>query len=203
MIGVSHIVTAFDANSVGSKVLDNDEFMIQLEALVGVYEWPSNGHGVISMTSHPSMVSSGVARADSVEDHEMFVRTWRGRRRMFAPRKYAVPVESLTAIVYTLDAYRADPDGQGDTDEAKIIKREIEVFERMGTKYVLVAVIAAGGDKPTTAATLTLLANIAGGNDEYKPTGDDTSDLALLHRIIADAQAALAYSDKWEIVADR
>lgn len=203
MIGTSHIVTAFDAQAVGTRVLDEVAFRAALDEAVAAHEFPENGQAFITLPqSAHQTVSAGVAKLAGLSDDDLFVVTWRGLRRICAPRSAAAEVESLRVVVYTLDAYRSDPDAQGDSEEARQIRREVAAFERDGATHVLVAVLAYAGPK-APYDPITLLRNVAGANAEFLPNGETAHDLALLKKIIDHARDSVAYAAEWALVADR
>ena len=91
-------------------------------------------------------------------------------------------------VVYTKDAYSADPD---------VIKEGRVVDE----DFIIVAVLASAGPKPPYAG-YALVHNIAGGNNEFLPTGDPAEDQKLLNSFITKAKETEAYEKDWITVAD-
>jgi hypothetical protein len=201
------IITAFDEHAIGSKVLPGRDLVLReiIQTAVETHEFPDNGQAFITLPSGAcGLVSTGVARHETLADEDLFVRRWRGNRTVFAPRSAAVPVEVVHVVVYTLDAYAADPE----VDPVELARHE-------GSTHVLVALLACAG--PSPLSPMTLLNNIAGGNNEYIPVskldtdGDLTvnsrlvdlePDVLLLHKIIGLARDTLAYSKEWCLVAD-
>jgi hypothetical protein len=202
-IATSHIVTGFNAHAVGSRVLDEAAFRQTLDEAVAAHDFPENGQAFITLPeSAHQLVSAGVAKLAGLSDDDLFVVTWRGLRRICAPREAAAPVESLHVVVYTLDAYANDPDAQGDSEEARRVQQEVADFEREGVTHVLIAVLATAGPKPPYGP-LTLLRNVAGANAEFLPTGNAERDAVLLQKIIGHAKDTVEYASEWVLVADR
>lgn len=101
-------------------------------------------------------------------------------------RKLAAPVDSCNLIVYTRQAYLADPDVQKDGEELRRIQDS-------DCTHVLVAVLASAGPKPPLTP-FRFVHNLAGGNNEAKGwTADE---------IRSQAEVILAYDKVWCVVAD-
>lgn len=202
-ISDSSIITAFDAATIGTKVIDKSGYRAALAKAVTDFEFPENGQAFITFPeSAHAFVSAGVAKLDPLCDEALFVKTWRGQRHICAPRSVAAPVEALHAVVYTLNAYKNDPDAEGDTDEARTMRKQIDAFDRDGVTHVLVAVLAFAGPKAPFSPHA-LLHNIAGGNNEFLPKTNAAADAVLLHKIIGHAKDTLDYARDWVLVADR
>lgn len=185
-IVLSNILTAFTTTTIGSKVVQPAAFMAVLNQAVAKFDFASQkvpGQGFIPLLSGISYVSAGVGRR-TTNPEDYVLRTNRGRVNAYLRREEAAPVESLAVIVYTAEAYAADPEA----DPAEISRVTAE-----GATHVLVAVLASAGPKaPLTP--IRLLANLAGGNKEALVWDADT--------IRAKAKDVVAYDETWSVVAD-
>jgi hypothetical protein len=185
----ANIVQAFNAKAVGTRVLDPMEFHGFLLDAVKSFDFDAQttpGQGFIPLPDDAlPCVSAGVGR--HVDDADAYVlRSWRGKVGAYLKREHAAPAEGLAAVVYTVDAYLADPDVAGDAAEVERIKAE-------SPTHVIVAVLAFAGPKaPLTPGRF--IHNLAGGNKDALAWDADT--------IRAKAQEIAAYSAEWGVVAD-
>jgi hypothetical protein len=145
-------------------------------------------------------VSAGVG-PKSADVSRYVLRDWRGEVKPFLKREHASEVESLLVIVYTVDAYLADP--QVDASERSQIEAgKATTFNPRVAKpsgfvpytHVIVAVLANAGPKPPAYSPSRLVANLAGGNNDAAKWDADT--------IRAHAVAAQDYAANWSVVAD-
>lgn len=195
-IARADIVTAFDEKTIGTKVIAPFAFNNALEAAIEAYTFPANGQGFVTLpASAYDTVSPGVRRVEGLIEKDFVVRQHRGHWGCYAkrssPRLSLVPVEGLACVVYTKDAYLADPDlaaqehkapCMGSIHEydhggdcpcgvlAKNVKalQERERITNLDPDYILVAVLAFCGPK-SPLPLWTLVHNIAGGNNEFIP----------------------------------
>jgi hypothetical protein len=193
----ANILQAFSLGAVvGSRVVRQDSFMEALRLEVDRFDFAAQttpGQGFIPMPSDTHyMVSAGVGR--KVADPGAYVlREWRGSVNAYLKREHAEPVESLAVIVYTLDAYLADPDVAGDADEvARVTSNERDGYAPVS--HVIVAVLANAGPKPPAYSPGRLVANLAGANKDALAWDADT--------IRGKAKEAQDYADEWSVVAD-
>ena len=107
-------------------------------------------------------------------------------RYMNLKREFAAPVEGCAAVVYSLAAYLADPDLEGETEEIKRITD-------LNPAYVIVAVLAFAGPK-AALSPYRLTANLAGGNLEAQ-----VWDADKIRQVAKDSKS---YDDAWATVAD-
>lgn len=184
-IGLADIVTAHKEKTVGSKVTD-PRFWCMLEAAVKTHVFPESGQALIELPEGIPYVSGGVAHRDGVPFEGYHIVNYREGPGLFADRKYAAEVNTLSVVVYTRAAYLADPDVTAE-----------EVFERGCDDYVLVAILAASGPKPPLSA-YRFVHNLAGGNNDFKPENGYT-----LAKAIEQAKEIVAYGRDWITVADR
>jgi hypothetical protein len=119
------------------------------------------GQAFISLpNSALEAVSCGVGlRTDKPEDYVLLAH--RGVVTPFLTRDHASPAESLAVIVYTREAYLADPEVAADRVEFDRIDRmEPEVT------HVMVAVLASTGPRPPRSPER-LVASMGGENKEF------------------------------------
>lgn len=184
-IGVSEIVTALDDQTIGTKIVNKEAFMTSLAKAIAGFEFPADRQGFVPLPEATTFVSCGVARRPELTLEDYIVREYRGTTALFARRGKAAPAESLAAIVYTRDAYLADPE----VDEAEA--------ERIGdAEFVLVAILASVGPKPPVGSHR-FVRNLAGANRAYSPEQGYTLDKA-----IEEAKAIVKYENDWITVAD-
>ena len=132
-----------------------------------------------------AFVSAGVGRR-SAEPEDYVLRANRGRVNAYLRRSAAAQVESLACIIYTREAYLADPDVREDMEE-------FDRITRSDATHVLVAILAAAGPKaPLTP--IRFVENLAGGNREALLWSAD--------EIRQKATAIAEYDRDWVVVAD-
>lgn len=180
------IVTCFNTVSIGTKVLDHKNFLMAAKAAIADHDFtadPVPGQGFIQCPAAIPCVSAGVGkRTNDPEDYVL--RFYRGQVEMFLWRENAAPVEGCALVVYTKEAYLADPDVAGDQAEVERVK---------DATHVLVAVLAFAGPKAPLSPHR-LVHNLAGGNKEAAAwTADEIRVKALETK---------TYHDDWCTVAD-
>jgi len=184
----SNIVTAFAPETIGTKVTDAQGFWRVVKASLQDIDLSGEripGQGFIMVPGAVPFVSAGVGR--NVEDPNAYVlRSHRGKVHAYLRREFAASVERCGIVIYTKNAYLADPDINENPGEADRIKAE-------NPDFVLVAILAFAGPK----ATLTpyrFVKNLAGGNHEA---------LAWTAEEIREkAREIAAQTDEWSTVAD-
>ena len=183
------ILTAFDADSIGTKVVDTDRFEEILAESIRSHD-PSKDrapeqHFILLPLEARSLVSAGVGRR-TADPQDYVLREHRGRVEAYLRREKATEVEGVAAVVYTTKAYLSDPEVAGD-------KGEVARIEDAGATHIIVAVLAfAGPQAPLTPYRL--VHNLAGGNRE--------AELWDAKEIRAKASESKAYHDEWAVVAD-
>jgi hypothetical protein len=204
------IVTAFDHQTIGTKVMDPDTFWRALEAAIAGCTFPAAGQAIVALpVSAYEAVSAGVRRVEHLGQEDFVVRKHRGHWGLYArrPQLGDVPtaVTDLSCVVYTKAAYLADPD---------LTAPERERVLYADPEYVLVAVLASASVSRSPLPIWTLVHNIAGGNNAFIPESSKgpmklvdhgkvvSADLALLAHFIAQAKASEEYWRDWAIVAD-
>jgi hypothetical protein len=187
VISLSSIVTAFDSQTIGTKVLNPCSFWEVTEKAVGNHDFSSDripGQGYILIPEAIPFVSGGTGK--NVDDTSCYVlRSHRGKVHAYLNRKYAAPVTSVALVVYTVEAYLNDPDINETLGEAARIKAQ-------DPTHVLVAILASCG--PSTLSPYRFVKNLAGGNHEALAWSAD--------EIRAKAQEIAANTDEWSLVAD-
>lgn len=184
----SDICSALDTNTIGSKVTKTREFYEAMERAVQSYDFTAArvpGQGFIVCPELVPFVSAGVGpRSKRPEDYVL--REHRGIVTAFLKREFAAKATGCALVVYTRDAYLADPD----VDHAG---REAGRIASLNPTHVLVAVLAfAGPESPLPPYRLVW--NLAGGNREAATWTVD--------EIHAKAKAAIDYDNAWVSVAD-
>lgn len=189
----ANILTAFEATTVGSKVLAHKAFEAVVSEAVASFDFTAAnpkvttpGQGFIPLPeSARELVSAGVGRHVN-DPHAYVLRSWRGHVGAYLKREHAAPTEGVAVVVYTTAAYLSDPDVAGDA-------REVARVEQSGATHVIVAVLAfAGPAAPLSPGRL--VSNLAGGNKDALAWDADT--------IRAKARESAAYHAEWGVVAD-
>jgi len=182
----SDIVTAFNAQAIGTRVTDPTSFMEVAGRAIAAYDFESQkvpGQGFIMCPELVPFVSAGVGPRS--EDAGRYVcREHRGVVSAYLRREFAAPVTGCALVVYTRKAYFQDPD---------VTPAEAARIDALDPTHVLVAVLAFAGPK-SPLPPYRLVWNLAGGNNE-----------ALLYtadEIRAKAKEAIDYDNDWSPVAD-
>lgn len=141
-------------------------------------------HDIVLPHSATTCVSAGVG--PRLNDPDCYVlRGHRGGVSAYLKREYAAQADSVRVIIYTREAYLADPDVVADPEEAARIGNDVT--------HVIVAVLASAGP-PSPLTPFRFAANLAGGNKEAQEwTADEIRE---------KARAIVAYADDWDVVAD-
>lgn len=185
----ANILEAFKVKCVGTRVTDGFSFTAHLRAAVAKFDFtaqttPGQGFVVLS-PSACAYVSAGVGRHRN-DPNAYVLRSWRGTVGAYLKREFAEPVESVAAVVYTVDAYLADPDVAADEFEVGRIKAS-------EATHVIVAVLASAGPRAPLSPGR-LVSNLAGGNKDALSWDADT--------IRAKARESAEYAREWAVVAD-
>jgi len=183
------IVTAFSESAIGTKIVNPSGFRAHLADAIGSTDFAAQrvpGQAFLTLPEAAyKTVSAGVGRR-TLNPSDYVCREYRGRVGAFLKREHAAPVEGLAAVVYTVEAYLADPDVAGDESEVARVRES-------GATHVLVAPLAFAGPKAPYPAW-TLLHNLAGGNKEALVWSAD--------EIRAKAKETEEYWSEWAVVAD-
>ena len=190
-IEYANIVTAFDENTIGSKIIDSKVFLEILERAIEYTAFENQkvpGQALIPLTAWTSAtkmatqcVSSGVGkRTDNIDDY--IIREHRGHIGMYLKRHLAALFDELDVVVYTKDAYLKDPD-----------VNEEEINRVKDATHILVAVLASSGPRSPLSPGR-FVKNLAGGNRNM-------DDVTVEH--LKDTARGIAkYYDVWCTVAD-
>lgn len=181
------ILSAFKAETIGTKVQDAPAFLRHVERAIdatdfGAQRVPGQAFIMLPREAHAT-VSAGAGRRTLDPSHYV-ARVHRGEVGLYLTREHAAPVEGLAVVVYTADAYRQDPDVAGDAAELARVE---------GASHVLVAVLGFAGPKSPLPKG-TFIHNLAGGNREAALYSADE-----IRRMAAEIES---YWGEWSIVAD-
>jgi len=185
-LSCADIVTAFNSETVGSRVIDVVGFMTALARAIPRVDFASQrvpGQALIELPEAISYVSPGVGRR-SKDPNDYVTREWRGHVGAYLLRAYAANCEALSVVVYTLDAYLADPD---------CFSTEANLMRQTNPTHVIVAVLGTAGPKPAYSPR-TLVRNLAGANHEAL--------LWTADEIRQKARESMEYEEAWATVSD-
>lgn len=208
-IGVSDIVQAFERMAVGTRVVDSVVFMEMLAEAIERHDTSKDkvpGQHYVEMPAAAlGTVSAGVGR-HTHQPEDYVVRAWRGEAGLYLRRSFAAACTNLAVVVYTRDAYRADP--QVTTE------RFLTAFPDELTTHTIVAVLASAGPRPPVSPHRFVM-NLAGGNREYdlvtlaqqQTQQHHQGDLAgclvdQIGRLRRLAGEVMEYTREWCVVAD-
>lgn len=190
VLSPSYIWQAEDEVVIGSKVGNSPAFRSALTEAIASHDTSKDraeGQHFIVLSPEAieaSDITCGVGRKTSnINDYVM--REWRGDVQTFLKRQHALPVAFCAVIVYTKDAYLADPHM---SDE---VRAEVEASD--ATHY-LVALLANAEGVPNARSPYRLVDSLAGGNNEF-------ADISI-EDVKAMAVESKAYADAWSVVAD-
>ena len=185
-LAAADIVTAFSAQTIGSKVTDHRRFIEVAWRAILAYDFEAQtipGQGFLMCPDAIPFVSAGVGPRSSDASHYV-CREHRGVVSAYLRREHAAEVTGCALVAYTKAAYLADPD---------VTAEETARIERLGATHVLVAVLAFAGPK-SPLSPYRLAWNLAGGNREALVwTADE---------IRAKAKESIDYDNNWSPVAD-
>jgi hypothetical protein len=189
----SNTVTAFDDVTIGSKVVRFRRFMTGLERAVQDHDTALDQVKGQHFIELPESMFDTVSAGDGPRSHnpdDYVVRKHRGEVGLFMKREMAGEVKFLAVIVYTIDAYLADPDVLNDSDEFALVStyKEIDYVTHM-----IIAVIASAGPQASWTP-YRFVKNLAGGNNETLEWSG--------HEIREKACEVADYTDAWAVVAD-
>ena len=170
-IGHANIVTAFDEQTIGTKVLCKETILDIVAHLVAETDFqnqkePGQATLVLPETAL-QYLSAGVATSSKDDRPEDFViRKYREGCKLFLKRSVAVaqgrcPVSSAKVVVYTRDAYLADPDVNKPEEAPEKARIEASTFT-----HIIIVFLASTGDKSSPVSAFRFVHNLAGGNNE-------------------------------------
>ena len=166
----------------GSKIIDPEGFCQSLIRAIASHDVSSDavkGQSVLTLDA-PETVSCGIGLA-TPNPEDYVLRAHRGRVNSYLKREHALPTESLRVVLYTRDAYMADPEFTG------------PINWQPNVDFVVVAVLASSGPLSPRSA-YRLVHCLAGGNNE--------ADTWALEDIRAMAREIIAYEDRYSLVSD-
>lgn len=184
--GISSVCSAFGNNVIGTRVMNQGDFLAVVNEALQSHDTSGDRvegqHFVQLPESAISMVSAGVGRVGDLSPGNFVIRENRGEVNCYLNRAHAAEADGVAAVVYTLDAYLADPE----------VDMSVENFGDE-VSHVIVAVLAfAGPQSPLT--THRFVANLAGGNREALEWDAD--------EIRSRAEVISNYWSEWRVVAD-
>ncbi|MBU1721538.1 hypothetical protein KKG38_02030 [Patescibacteria group bacterium] len=182
------IVSAFNVEAIGTKVLNSEKFTEVAQKAIAAFDFEGQdvpGQGFIFVPDAVPFVSAGVGRrTENASDFHAVL--YRGRVELFLKRSCAAAVDGCALVVYTREAYLADPDVQADAKEQQRI-------EESDCTHVLVAILAFAGPK-APLSPVRFVHNLAGGNNEAATW--------TVEEIREKAVEVKSYDDTWCVVAD-
>ena len=186
-LAVSNVCSAFATATVGSKVMNTEAFLMAVATAVAAHDLARDRvpgqHFIFLPRTATQHVSAGIGLRDGVPAHHYVTREHRGRVDCYLNREHAAQCDQVAVVVYTLDAYKADPE---------VDQTEVNGFDNT-VSHVLVAVLAfAGPQAPLSPHRF--VSNLAGGNREALTYSAD--------EIRAKSKDIIAYDAQWCVVAD-
>jgi hypothetical protein len=160
-LGVSNICTAFKDTAIGSKVTDVNSFLEHLIPAIQNHDTSkdrASGQHFIVLHDARECVSAGDGLKSNNPD-DYIVRVHREGPKMFLKRERAGKTNFLAVVVYTREAYIADPDMTPEELE------ELEILDPWATHFVVAVIASSGPSSPVTPGRF--VHNLAGGNNEY------------------------------------
>jgi len=185
---VSFVCHAFNGATIGTKVIPahREGFKELLATAVSNHDPAGDRvpgqHFIMLPGEATNMVSAGVGR-HTHDTRDYLVALHRGQAGMYLRRSLAAEVEKVAVVVYTREAYLANPDD--DMTDGEILS-----LEESDANHVIVAVLAfAGPQSPMNQRTW--VHNIAGNNEEYSPK---VIGAALMDTLIREGREGDVYS---------
>ena len=170
---------------IGTLVHRPMDMHLSIRRALETYKFPENGQGFVSLPKEAwGCVLPGVARrTKNPGDYKNALH--RGEVGQFLDRtKVALPaLDGVAAIVYTAEAFLADPQT---SDEEK------QAFIEAGYTHCGVTTLAFAGPKPP-GTSWRFIVNLAGGNAAYEEMTKE--------ELVEMAQDIKAYETEWAVVA--
>lgn len=190
----------FDRTGIGTFVRDPIALEAHITSALQDFEFPNNGQGFVALPPEAfNTVVPGVARRTNNPD-DYVVRFHRERMGLYLNRdKVKLPeLGGLAAIVYTKEAYLADPQTSAEEKEA---------FIEAGYTHCWVTTLAMAGPK-APVDPWRFVVNLAGGNAKYKELADEAQGSYvnpargfLANVVQAEAKEVQEYWAEWAVVA--
>tara|TARA_R110000824_G_scaffold289937_1_gene478470 strand:- start:297 stop:893 length:597 start_codon:yes stop_codon:yes gene_type:complete len=173
-----------DGSSVGTILRDPTTWsQVQDAILAGIQSTEPQVWGGIFVQLPPEtfglLYAGAIPKPDSTRDSDFVIRTHREIQSMYFRRDLVSPdalePQSAMAIVYTAEAFLADPE---------VTPEEIADFKSCGATHGLINIVATGGTptKPETGCTR-FVKGLAGGNKAYETMSKE--DLVALAKRVA------------------
>jgi len=198
-IGYANIVTAFDEQTIGTKVLCEKTVMTAVAKVVAETDFQKQKEPGQATIDLPDSVlpffSAGVAtRSEHDQPEDFVIRKYREGCKMYLKRSVAVaqgrcPVDSCRVVVYTREAYLTDPDINKPEEADELARALASVYT-----HFIVVFLASTGKKKSPLTPFRFVHNLAGGNNEAK---NYTADI-----IREMAKEIIGYSNTHVVVAD-
>ena len=158
---ISDVCSAFDTHTIGTKVTaDKVEFMRVIMDAVSKHDPEQDRepgqHFVMLPKEATEMVSCGVGRHTGHQD-DYVVRIHRDEPGVFLTRVNAAECTGVAVVVYTRDAYEADP---------QVTPERMAALDD-DTAYVVVAILGFADAPKPEVSSHRFVRNLAGGNHEY------------------------------------
>lgn len=181
----SDILSAFDSFTIGSKVVDPDNFLRVAAEAIEAHDFAADripGQGFVMCPAAIPYVSAGDGRR--TEDPTDYIPALhRGRVDLYLKRERAGETKFCALVVYTVDAYLKDPE---------VDPQEADRIRQAEATHVLVAVIASSGPQ-APLPPWRFVSNLAGGNrealdwtaDEIRSKARDIHDYWLSYEVVA------------------
>ena len=196
VIDASDIWQAEDKIVIGSKVGNSAKFRaILTNDFIQNHDYSKDrveGQMFVSLTMEQikeSQITCGIGlRSAGFFENQVknyVMREWRGQVSCFLKREYALPVAKCAVIIYTRQAYLADP---------QISQDERARVEASTASHYLVALLANAEGVPNARSPYRLVDCLAGGNNEAAQWSVD--------EIREYAKETMEYTNKYSVVAD-
>lgn len=145
MFEISNICFAFAQEGIGTLVTNKEAFFGVLQQALAEYDASQDrvaGQHIVRLPKRAiDMVSCGYGKRTNVPTDYVARKARDGSVGRFLRREKAAVAENVTVVVYTRNAYLADPNGLNDEPELTRIANS-------SAAYVIVAVIAWAGPMP-------------------------------------------------------
>lgn len=214
-IGIAGTLTAFDDDTVGTKVTAKGEFLEILRQAITkdgdtvlTNENPDYaGSGFFALPSDAfHTVRCGVAMKEGLTSQDKHIKNHRGDDLIFALPRCAAPLTELTVLVYTIDKYLSDPEVQEKSEECEALLAE-EV------SHVIVAIHAGPGERSShrlvraiagDSLDFPLKSKVSEDGTELNYSGSDLeADVLTAHKMVKASRATKAFERVMIYVADR
>jgi len=175
-----------DGPVVGSRVLNHLDFLSHIIHAIKAHEWDKSGQAVLKL---PKTVFEHVTPGDGEHTNQIgdyVFAKHRGYVDHYLKRELAGVTASCSVVVYTREAYLADP--------------EVNVSLRGGVEHVIVAVLASCCEE-SPYPWRTLVNNIAGGNAEFCLTGGMEQATQQARKWQALAKESIDHWSQYSLVA--